>query len=71
MDIAALIQRNRQLIEARLNQPITPWLSTSGKLYDIKVLGFLPQEKHVQVQAFVKLDLTITGKPDSSILKGF
>lgn len=71
MDIAALIQRNRQLIEARLNQPITPWLSTSGRLYEIKVLGFLPQEKHVQVQAFMKLDLTITGKPDSSLLKGF
>lgn len=71
MDIAALIQRNKQLIEARLNQPVTPWLSTTGKLYEIKLLGFLPQDKHIQVQAFVKLDLALIGRPDSGILRGF
>lgn len=71
LDIAALIQRNKAAIEARLNQPVTPWMNTSGKLHQLKLLGILPQKDHIQVQAFVQADITLIGNPPANMLKGF
>jgi hypothetical protein len=71
LDITALIQRNKAAIEARLNQPVTPWMNTSGKLYQLKLLGILPQKDHIQVQAFVQADITLIGNPPANMLKGF
>lgn len=71
LDIAALIQRNKAAIEARLNQPVTPWMNTSGKLYQLKLLGILPQKDHIQVQAFVQADIILIGNPPANMLKGF
>ena len=70
-DIAALIQKNKLLIESRLNQPITTWMNTNGKLYELKVLGILAQKTHLQVQAYIKADISLIGSPPASILKGF
>lgn len=71
LDIAALIQKNKALIEQRLNQPVTAWMSTSGRLYDIKLVGILPQKEHIQVQAFIRADIVLIGSPPASIAKGF
>lgn len=71
LDIAALIQKNKMLIEARLNQPVTSWMTTSGKLYDIKILGLLPQKDHIQVQAWIRADISLIGSPPASIIKAF
>ena len=71
LDIAALIQRNKAAIEARLNQPVTPWMNTSGKLYELKLLGLLPQKNHLQVQAYIRADIGVTGSPPASLVKGF
>lgn len=69
MDIAALIQKNRSLIEARLNQQINPWMNSSGRLHEIRLIGLLPQKNHLQVQAFVRADLNLIASPPGSILK--
>lgn len=71
LDIAALIQKNKALIEQRLNQPVTAWMSTSGRLYEIKLVGILPQKEHIQVQAFIRADIVLIGSPPASIAKGF
>lgn len=71
LDLAALIQKNRAQIEARFNQPLNEWMSTQGKLYDIKLIGLLPQKEYVQVQAFIKADLSLVASPPASLLKGF
>jgi hypothetical protein len=68
LDLNALIQKNKALIEARLNQQVTSWMSTVGTLHDIKLIGLLPQEKHIQVQAWIRASLTLVGKPPANLI---
>lgn len=67
-DIAALIERNKKLIEARLNQTVTPWMSTTGSLQELKVLGILPQKDYIQLQLYIRGHLMLTGQPTDKIL---
>lgn len=71
LDIAELVLRNKAAIEARMNQPITDWLQSSGQLHEIRILGLLPQKNHIEVQAFIRADLSLTGTPTASMLSGF
>jgi hypothetical protein len=68
LDIAALVQKNKALIEARLNQQVTDWMSTSGKLDDIKVVGLLPQKDYIQVQVYIKGNIMLIGRPPANLL---
>jgi Domain of unknown function (DUF4403) len=68
LDIAALIEKNKTLIEARLNQRVTDWMSTTGSLQEIRLLGLLPQKGYVQVQAYIRANLVLTGSPPSKLL---
>lgn len=68
-DIAALIERNKSLIEARLNQTVTPWMSTAGNFHQLKVLGILPQKDYIQLQVFIKGNLLLIGQPPANMLK--
>ncbi|MGN6420122.1 MAG: DUF4403 family protein [Pseudobacter sp.] len=68
LDLQALIQKNRTLIEARLNQQVTSWMSTSGSIQEIKLLGILPQEKHIQIQAFIRASISLTGRPPANLV---
>ena len=68
LDIAALIEKNKTLIEARLNQQVTDWMSTTGSFREIKVLGLLPQKDYVQVQAYIRANLVLTGAPPANLL---
>lgn len=68
LDIAALIQKNKSAIDARLNQPVTDWMYTSGTIDDIKLVGLLPQKDHIQVQAYIKGKIVLIGKPPTNLL---
>lgn len=68
LDIAALVQKNKTLIEARLNQRVTDWMSTTGKLEDIRVVGLLPQKDYIQVQVYIKGNIMLIGRPPANLL---
>lgn len=63
LDIAELIKNNKSIIEARLNQQLTDWLSTKGTFQELKLVGLLPQKDRVQVQLFIKGNITVIGIP--------
>jgi hypothetical protein len=62
-DIAELINNNKQIIEARLNQRLNDWLSTRGNFQELKLIGLLPKENAIQVQLFIKGNITVIGTP--------
>ena len=62
-DIAALIKNNKAVIEARLNQQLTDWLSTRGNFEELKLIGLLPGKNTVHVQIFIKGNITVIGTP--------
>ena len=69
LDIAALIEKNKAAIEARLNQTATPWMSTAGTFQQFRLVGLLPQKDYIQVQAYIRGTLMLIGQPPASILK--
>jgi hypothetical protein len=62
-DIGELVKRNKSVIEARLNQQLTDWLSTRGAFQDLKLIGLLPQKKVLQLQVFITGNIIIIGSP--------
>lgn len=68
LDIAALIQKNKSLIETRLNQQVTAWMSTAGQLESVKVVGLLPQKDYIQVQVYIKGSIVLIGRPPANLL---
>jgi hypothetical protein len=68
LDIAALINRNKAAIEARINQPVTGWMRTTGSLREIRLVGLLPQKDYIQVQAHIKADIILVGVPQANLL---
>jgi hypothetical protein len=69
LDIAALIEKNKAALEARLNQTATPWMSTSGTFQQFRLVGLLPQKDYIQVQAYIRGTLMLIGQPPASMLK--
>ncbi len=69
LDIAALIQKNKAAIEARLNQQVTDWMNTTGTFQEIKLIGLLPQKDYIQVQAYIRGNISLVGAPPASLLK--
>jgi hypothetical protein len=69
LDLAALIEKNKTAIEARLNQTVTPWMSTTGTLRQLRLVGILPQKDYIQVQAYINCTLALVGQPPSNMLK--
>ena len=69
LDIAALIEKNKTAIEARLNQTVTPWMSTTGTFQQFRLVGLLPQKDYIQVQAYIRGTLMLIGQPPASMLK--
>jgi hypothetical protein len=68
LDIAALIEKNKSVIEARINQQVTAWLKTTGSLQQIRLIGILPQKNHIQVQAYIKANIVLTGQAPSNLV---
>ncbi|MFL5746001.1 MAG: DUF4403 family protein [Niastella sp.] len=69
LDIAALIEKNKKVIEARLNQQITPWMSSAGTFQEFRLMGLLPQKDYIQVQAYIRGTLMFIGQPPVSMLR--
>jgi hypothetical protein len=69
LDLAALIEKNKAAIEARLNQTVTPWMGTTGSVQSIRLVGLLPQKDYIQVQAHIRGILTLVGQPPANMLK--
>lgn len=69
LDLAALIEKNKTAIEARLNQTVTPWMSTAGNFQELRLVGLLPQKEYIQVQAYIRGNLTLIGQPPANMLK--
>ena len=69
LDIAALIEKNKKVIEARLNQQITPWMSSAGTFQEFRLMGLLPQKDYIQVQAYIRGTLMFIGQPPVSMMK--
>lgn len=69
LDLAALIEKNKTAIEARLNQTVTPWMSTTGTFQQFRLVGLLPQKDYIQVQAYIRGTLMFIGQPPTSMLK--
>ena len=67
-DIAQLINNNKQVIEARLNQKVNDWLSTRGNFQELKLVGLLAGQNAMQIQVFVKGNITVIGTPS---IRGF
>lgn len=67
-DIAALINENKALINERLNQPLNEYLSTRGALSEIAVIGIRPGEKSIQLQLFIKGNISIAGEIPEEML---
>jgi len=65
-DIGELIKNNKSIIEARLNQQISHWLTTRGNFQELKLTGLLPKENVVQVQLFFRGNITVIGTPSVS-----
>jgi hypothetical protein len=69
LDLAALIEKNKKVIEARLNQQVTPWMSTSGTFQEFRLVGLLPQKDYIQVQAYIRGTLMLIGQPPVSMMR--
>ncbi len=65
-DIAELINNNRELISARLNQPVNEWMSTRGDLKELQVIGIRPQQNSLQLQLYIKASLMLIGTAPAS-----
>lgn len=60
LDLAALLKTNLPTINAQLNRAITPYLHTNGEIKELKLIGLLAGENNVEVQLFVRAELSVT-----------
>ena len=67
-DIAALIEKHKESIAARLNQPVNTWLQTRGDLQSLRIIGLLPRKDVIELQVYIQGSLTLIGAPPASLL---
>jgi hypothetical protein len=68
LDIAALIEKHKKDIEARLNQPVNDWLRTTGSFQELKIVGILSQKKAIYLQLYMKGNIMVSGTPPVTLL---
>ena len=68
LDLAALIEKNKTAIEARINQQVSPWLKTTGTFQQIRLVGLLPQKDYIQVQAYIKANIILIGQAPPNLM---
>jgi hypothetical protein len=59
LDLAALLKTNLPMLNMQLNKAILPNLHTTGAIKQLKLIGFLADEKSIQAQLFVQADLEV------------
>lgn len=62
-DIGELIRNNKKIIEARFNQQLNGWLHTKGEFHELKLVGLLPIRNGIQIQVFLKGNISVIGSP--------
>jgi hypothetical protein len=67
-DIGALIEKHKESIAARLNQPVNTWLQTKGDLQSLRIIGLLPRKDVIELQVFLQGSLTLIGAPPAGML---
>lgn len=67
LDIGALIKRNREKIAERLNQPINDWMSTVGRLDELKITGLITTRSHLQMQVHIRGSLSLLASPPATL----
>ena len=67
-DIGALIEKHRESIAARLNQPVNNWLQTKGDLQSLRIIGLLPRKDIIELQVYIQGALTLIGAPPATML---
>lgn len=68
LDIAALIEKNKTLIGARLNQTVNNWLQTKGDLQSLRFISLLPRKDIIELQVFIQATITLVGSPPAQLL---
>jgi len=61
LDLAALIEKNKNDIEKRMNQPLNDWLGTVGKFSRFRIVGLLSQKETIHIQVFVEGNISVVG----------
>ena len=59
VDIPALIEKNRQQLDAQLNRPITNKFYTRGRLQEIRITGISVGKDVLHLQTFIKANLEL------------
>ena len=59
LDIAGLVNANRESVERQMNRQIIKGVFSYGKLQEAKIIGFLATKENLLVQLFIAADLTI------------
>jgi hypothetical protein len=62
-DLAALIARNKEKIEQRLNQRVTDWMSTSGTLNQLRIMAIRSSTSGIRMRLHLNGSLTLIGHP--------
>ncbi len=60
LDLATLLKTNMPTINAQLNRMVMSHLYTSGQIKELKLIGLLAGENSLQVQLFVRAELSVT-----------
>jgi len=59
VDLPALIEKNRQQLDAQFNRPIANKFFTRGKLQDIRITGIVVGKDVLHLQTFIKANLQL------------
>ena len=59
VDLPALIEKNRQQLDAQFNRPITNKFYTRGKLQDIRITGIVVGKDVLHLQTFIKANVQL------------
>ena len=59
LDIGALVKSNMPLLDAKLNAPLSNNIYSSGKVNDVKILGFLAQKDVIQMQVYANANISL------------
>jgi hypothetical protein len=59
LDIAGLVNANRESVERQMNRQIIKGVFSYGRLQEAKIIGFLATKENLLVQLFIAADLTI------------
>ena len=58
LDIGALVKSNMPLLDAKINTQLSNNIYSSGKVNDVKILGFLAQKNMIQMQVYANANIS-------------